>query len=87
MYSLGFPLATTSAAVLYYVLNRFWPVPLYPPSREPGPRTFEAMGKADGFFDDEFPSTVIEGIDGIETDAVPVAGYEDEEGRSKEFHY
>ena len=86
MYSLGFPLATTTAAAFYYILNRIWPVPLYPPSREPGPRRFETMGKTDGFFYDEIPSSVIEGIDGAETGTVPVADLDDKEARNKEIH-
>ncbi|KAF2099748.1 putative allantoin permease [Rhizodiscina lignyota] len=89
MYSLGFPLATTTSAVFYYTLNRIWPVPIYPPEREGEVKSFEALGKTDGFFDDEVSPeevvpVIIDGVDGIESGPFD---YDSKMAHSKEVNF
>lgn len=62
MYYLSLELAPLVAALCYYAICHFWPVQIFPPGREDAPRTFEYLGRTDGFFEDEFQVSVDRGI-------------------------
>lgn len=61
MYNLSLEVATLTAAAVYYIICKIWPVQIYPPGREDESIAFEIMGKTDGFFEDEYEPAVIEG--------------------------
>jgi NCS1 family nucleobase:cation symporter-1 len=39
------------SAVVYYVLSKIWPPPIYPSGHEETPKTFEYMRASEGYFD------------------------------------
>jgi NCS1 family nucleobase:cation symporter-1 len=42
-----------ASAVVYYVLSKIWPPPIYPSGHEEIPKTFEYMRSSEGHFDED----------------------------------
>lgn len=53
IYRMGWIITFCTSAVVYAALVTIFPVPVYPARYEGTPKSFEYMGKTDGFFDDE----------------------------------
>ncbi|RDW80774.1 permease [Coleophoma crateriformis] len=69
IYKMGMLLTFAIAGPVYYAICWFWPPMIYPQEHENAPKTFEYMGKTDGYFDSDIITGVVaEENNSLETD-------------------